>query len=290
MFTLRYLTASYLSHVDVLVQAGELSQATRVWYENQFKHCKGIARKKAADIRTRDLKGIKLSNAFVRAIKRLYSWGVEEDLVPKDPFTKLKVPRCGQRERVLTRAELYRLYTVALPEFRRLLYVQLHTIARPGEIRQLTWGQIEWSRRVIVLVKFKGKDRRRDQAKVRCIPLSRSVLRLLKNMHRKSPDPSCTGRVFLSPRYGDPWTPNGVRCAMRVARKRARLDGGGERVVCYTLRHTGATDAIRSDVNLKLVAQIMGHTTTKTTERYLHLDTDDVVEAIDRVRPRRAAV
>ncbi len=288
MLTVRHLIDSFRVHVGLLVRAGVNEPATLRWYEDNFKPLAALAEFPADSLRSHHLAAIDLTNAFTRALKRLYKWGAAEDLVPKDPFAKLAIPPCGQRERVLTRGEFRRLYLVSSRAFRRLLFVQSHTIARPGEIRELTWGQIDWTNRVIVLLKYKGQKKRRDKLKARPIPLDRPVLRLLRNMHRKSADPSASGRVFASPRYGKPWTPNSVRCAMRTARKRAGLDGGGERVVCYTLRHTGATNAIRGGVDLKHVSEVMGHARSSTTERYVHLNTADVVNAIDRIsaRPR----
>lgn len=288
MYTLAHLIESFSVHTRLLVRAGLTEAATLRWYESQFKHLAPLGAFPADAIRTHHLGTIKFTTAFVRCLKRLYKWAAAEDLVPKDPFAKLTIPPCGRRERVLTRPELRKLYLVGSRAFRRLLFVQLHTIARPGEIRQLVWGQIDWANRVILLLKFKGQKKRADKLKARPIPLSLPVLRMLRNLFRRSKDQTPSGRVFCSPRYGKPWTPNSVRCAMRTARKRAGLDGGGERVVCYTLRHTGATNAIRNDVSLKLVAEIMGHARTTTTERYLHLDTADLVGAIDRAsgRPR----
>ena len=292
MFKLAHLIDSFLAHTRIMVRAGNTEPSTLRWYQDNLKHLSGLREYPADALRTHHLVAVDFTNAFVRVLKRVYKWGVEEDLIPKDPFAKLTIPPCGRRERVLTRSELRRLYLVAPRAFRRLLFVQMGTIARPGEIRQLVWGQIDWQNRVIILDKFKGQKRRADKLRARPIPLTRSVLRLLRNLHRKSPDQSPTGRVFRSPRYGKPWTPNGVRCAMRTARKRAGLDGGGERVVCYHLRHTGATNAIRAGVELKLVAEVMGHARSTTTERYVHLNTSDVVSAIDRVsaRPRSVAI
>ncbi|VTR95222.1 integrase family protein : Uncharacterized protein OS=Acinetobacter soli NIPH 2899 GN=F950_02740 PE=4 SV=1: Phage_integrase [Gemmata massiliana] len=287
MFTLQHLIDSYVTHSRLMVSAGVTSTSTLEWYLAQFKHLKLLADFPAEALRTYHLASVELTNAFCRVLKALYKWGTEQELVPKNPFVKLAVPPCGRRERVLTRAELARLYRVSPRQFRRLLFVQLHTLARPGEIRQLTWGQIDWGNRVILLTKFKGQKRRKDKLKARPIPMSWVVYRLLVNMRRKAKDTSPDSRVFRSPRYGRPWTSNGVRCAMRTARSVAGLDGGGERVVCYTLRHTGATTAIRNDVSLKKVAEIMGHTRTTTTERYLHLDTKDMVETIDNVFIRR---
>lgn len=291
VLTLRHLIDSFLSHLALLVRAGVNEPATLRWYSDQLAHLAPLGSFPAEALRTHHLATIELTNGFTRALKRLYKWAADEDLVPKDPFAKLTIPPCGQRERVLSRSELCRLYLAASRPLRRLLFVQLRTLARPGEIRNLTWEQIEWAQRVIVLVKFKGKKRRRDKLKARAIGLPMIVVALLRNLHRKSPDPSPTGRVFLSPRYGRPWTANGVRCAMRRARRRAGLDGGDEPVVCYHLRHTAATNAIRAGESLKLVAEVMGHTRTSTTERYCHLNTADVVGTVDRLaaRPRTPA-
>lgn len=285
VFTLKHLIESFLAETRMMVCAGQTSEKTLDWYVSMLNHLAPLGGSPAEMLRTHHLAGIKFTNGFVRVLKRLYRWGAAEDLLPKDPFAKLTVPPCGRRERILTRPELRRLYLATSRAFRRLLFVQLRTIARPGEIRQLTWEQIDWANRVIVLVKFKGKKLRRDKLRARLIPLSLPVLRILKNLHRKSADPSPTGRVFIAHR-GKPWTANGARCAMRSARVRAGLEDGGERIVFYSARHTGATLAIRAGIELKLVAEMMGHARTSTTERYVHLDTSDVVGAIDRMNAR----
>jgi integrase len=287
VFTVRNLVDSFLAETALLVRAGVTEAATQRWYTDQFKHLDSLGGFPADALRTHHLATIELTNGFTRALKRLYRWAAGEELIPKDHFAKLRTPPCGQRERVLTPEELARLYRASLPALRRLLFVQLNTLARPGEIRLLEWGQIDWDKRVIVLVKFKGKKRRRDQLKARAIPLPKHVLRLLRNLYRKSRDPSPTGRVFYSTR-GKPWSYTAVRSAMRRARAAAGLDAGDEPVVCYHLRHTGATTAIRRGENLKLVAEVMGHARSSTTERYLHLNTADAVGAIDRIsaRPR----
>lgn len=288
VFTLKHLTESFLTHFGLLVRAGVRKPATLRWYTDQFRHLDQLAGFPADALRTYHLATIDLTNAFARAIKALFKWGAAEELIPRDYFTKLVVPPCGRRERVLERAELARLYRAAPRAFFRLLFVQLYTIARPGEVRNLTWCQVDWEQRCFVLTEFKGKGKRRDKLKVRAIPLPLVVVRLLRNLHRKAADTSPAARVFWSTR-GKPWSANGVRCAMRRARERAGLHVGDEPVVCYHLRHTGATDALRNDAELKHLAEVMGHARTSTTERYVHLDTADLVGTIDRVHARRRA-
>jgi integrase len=156
----------------------------------------------------------------------------------------------------------------------------------------MLWGDIQWDRRLITLMKFKGKKRRRDGVKIRTIPLDLVVVRFLRNVWERRGRPGPDVPVWLD-RRGKQWSPNGVRCAMRLARERAGLDpeGVAERVVCYTLRHTGATNATRAGVTDNTLARVMGHAKTATTNRYQHLAGDDLVAAIDRVaaRPKKAA-
>lgn len=292
MFAVRDLTRSYLSHLAVRVKLGDLTNATYDWYKVQLDkldHAAGDF--PAAEVRAGHLVAVTFTYHFVRALKALFKWASDEDvgLLQKDPFKKLRPPPCGERQRVLSRDEMTRLYWAAGRRLRRLLFILSRTIARPGEIRGLKWGDIQWDRRLITLTKFKGKKRRRDGVKLRTIPLDRPAWRLLRRMweHRGEPGPELP--VWLD-RNGKQWSPNGVRCAMRTARVKAGLDPDviEERIVCYTLRHTSATNATRAGVTDNTLARVMGHARTATTNRYQHLAGDDLVNAIDRVsaRPR----
>jgi integrase len=292
MLTVKHLIDSYFAHLSVRVKCGEVEQVTHDWYKaalDKLDAAAGVY--PAADLRAHHLVSVEFTNHFVRSLKALYGWAADEDvcLVPRNPFRKLKTPPCGERQRVLSRAEMVSLYLAAGPRLRRFLFVLSRTIARPGEIRALRWGDIVWDRRIILLKKFKGKKRRRDGVKVRTIPLDLPALRLLRNLFLKAHQPGPDAPVWLD-RFGKLWTSNAVRCQMRAARVRAGLDpdGAEERVVCYTLRHTGATNATRAGVTDNTLARIMGHSRTATTNRYQHLAGDDLVNAIDRVssRPR----
>jgi integrase len=141
---------------------------------------------------------------------------------------------------------------------------------------------------MFVLKDFKAKKRRKDRAAVRLIPLDGRMLRLLNRLARRRP-PSPEDFIFLNG-DGRPRTSNAVRCRMR--RLRAKLgmgpDENGEQVVAYTLRHTSATRASAQGVRDKVLAELMGHTSTATTQRYQHLQADHLAEAIQRVNTRKA--
>ncbi len=293
MFAVRDLTRSFLSALEVRVKLGQTEAKTLAWYRSQFTKLDAAAGDYPADaLRAHHLVSVEFTYHFVRAVRALYRWAVDDDvqLVPRDPFKKLTPPPCGERQRVLTRDEMRRLYLACSPRLRRFLFVMSRTIARPGEVRGLVWGDIHWDRRLITLTRFKGKKRRRDGVKVRTIPLDRPALRLLRNLFRNRGEPGPGEPVWLD-RGGKQWTYNALRCQMRRARHRAGLDAAGveERVVCYHMRHTSATNATRRGVTDNTLARVMGHARSSTTNRYQHLAGDDLVDAIDRVqaRPRR---
>jgi integrase len=278
MYTVDKLIATFERHLDSAVKSGRKSQSTRDWYGYQLSHLsKAVGTASAAKLRITDLDNIEITNAIGRALKCLYAWAAENDIVEKNPFRKLDIPECGQRNRVLERTEMYRLYRAARRPFRLYLFVVAHTIARPGEIRLLRWDQVFLERRSIELTEFKSKEKRRDKLKVRIIPLDRVTVRLLTNLKRKSK----SEYVFVS-RFGKPHTYNSLRSAMSRARERAALKiKDRERIVCYSLRHTGATEATINGMPLLALARRMGHSKVTTTERYVHLSSDDLVNALD---------
>lgn len=291
MFRVKNLVDSFLGHLTVRVKVGQTKRATLDWYRLQLgKLARAAGDFPAAELRAHHLTAVEFSYHFTRALKALYRWGADEDvqLVPRDPFRRLRIPRCGQRQRVLRRDEMTRLYLAASRLLRRFLFVAVHTLARPGEVRTLLWGEVQWDRRLVLRVKFKGRDQRTDGVQVRTIPLDRPTIRLLRNLWERRGRPGPDVPVWLD-RNGHPWTANALRCQMRLARRRAGLDpkGAAERVVCYTLRHTGATNAVRAGIKGKQLSDLMGHARSSTTDRYVHLAGDDLVDAVDRLAARR---
>lgn len=283
------LIDSFYRSLDAEVRSGLTSQGTRDWYEWQLKKVVAIAGTIAAvELRPLHLVELDLTHHVVRAIKRLFRWATDQDLVPKDAFAKLRAPRCGSRSRTLTRSEIVCLYRATSREFRKFLFFMRHTIARSSEVRRFKWEEIDFEGSVVRLSEFKSKDQRTDGMRERVIALDLAALSMLTTIAtaRLEAGHTLEGPVLLNTK-GQPWTGNALRCAMREARERAGLDRGrGERVVCTTLRHTSATNAINNGTSLKLLAEMMGHTTTRTTERYLHLRKRHLVEGIDQATRR----
>jgi integrase/recombinase XerD len=70
-----------------------------------------------------------------------------------------------------------------------------------------------------------------------------------------------------------------------MRRLRRRIDLADD-VVPYTLRHTAATRATVAGVRDKLLAELLGHTSTRTTARYQHPNVEDLCAAAERATAR----
>src|SRR5262245_49372538 len=73
-------------------------------------------------------------------------------------------------------------------------------------------------------------------------------------------------RVFVTT-TGNPWTTEGLSAQHRRQRDAAGLD---REIVLYLARHRFGTRLIEAGENIKTVADLMGHASGKTTERYVH--------------------
>jgi integrase/recombinase XerD len=291
--TVDQIAAAYLRKLSADVRSGERKEKTVDWYRSHLTKItkaeaieingdrRQIGTLVADDLRPGHLTELTMTNSIARVIRTLFIWASEQDYVEKDRFSKLAIPPCGERERVLERAEMVRLYKASSKILRKLLFLMRHCMARPGEVRCLVWSQIDLENRRIVLKEFKAKARRKIKARERVIPLDRVAVRFLAAMKSRSQ----ADHLFMD-RYGKPWSYNGVRCAMRTARRRAGLDGD-EPIVCYHLRHTAATVATENGTPQKVLAEILGHTRIETTERYQHVRSKHLVDVIDQATGRR---
>lgn len=233
----------------------------------------------------------------VQAVQRLFAWcKSEQSLIVNNPLEGMrKMPR-GRRIRIVCPAESTRLLRAATPEFRRLLFAFRESIARPGEIRAADWEDVRVAglqpftgddlrqgRAFIFLDRFKARHVRDDAYAVRVIPISKRLGRLLARLWERSAG-ALKGPIFLN-RRDQRWTVNAVICRLRRLRTAAgvSIDHRGENIVAYSMRHTGATRAICSGIDLATLAAVMGHSDVRMTSRYVHLAPDHLAKAMGRM-------
>lgn len=240
---------------------------------------KGIERKDIAAYRDYRMQHVGPASiihdfSFLRGMYRTarVEWGLDvgnpvEDVSPPSP------PK--HRLVLLTPDEITRLLQACLastsPKLHNYVLLMLHTAMRPSEAAGLRWQQVLFDDSMLDLTITKTDPRR--------VPLTPTALEMLKSM-RKVAD---TETVFLPvDRRPGPIPSHFFRRAFGTACKRA----GIEDFTLYGLRHSAASYLIMNGVDIRTVAEIMGHRNIQQTMKYTHfLDAHKVaaISAIDKL-------
>ena len=141
-----------------------------------------------------------------------------------------------------------------------------HTGARVSEALQLRHQDIHWGAPVTVCLHGKGR-------KERVIPLLKPIARELKRALAQLP-PEPASLVFEN-RLGQPLTRWGVQKRLRRTVQQAVQHCPslkGRRVSPHTFRHTTAMGLLQADVDIMVIALILGHESPTTTHHYIELD------------------
>ncbi len=127
------------------------------------------------------------------------------------------------------------------------------------------------------LVKIRGKGK-----KERIVPVGTKAMDALKaylveRMLKKSREKA----LFLN-RAGNRLTDRGVR---RVVVKYARAIALHGRIGPHTLRHSFASHLLQGGADLRVIQELLGHSSLSTTQKYTHLDVAHLMDVYDKAHP-----
>ena len=218
---------------------------------------------------------------IVGTVKRAFEWSCRQGLIAANPFKHVN-HRPGAPRRPITDAEFQALLRGAPGRrgrpFRQALIFLRYTGCRPCEMAALKWADIDLERQVIVMREHKTAKKVR---KPRVVPLVPVVIKLLIHLrkHRRG------DHVFLNDR-GNPWHRSALGLRLLRCRKRQGIPTDA---TLYGVRHQFGTTAIVRGVDIKTLAQLMGHESTRMTEHYLHLsgEREHLVDSMRRATSRR---
>lgn len=213
-----------------------------------------------------DEKGVSWSafNQAVCALRFFYRTTLSRDWTVKHiPFAKLprKLPV------VLSRDEVRQLLEkVANIKHLGMLMLAYSCGLRVSEVAKLRTADIDSDRMVIHVREGKGR-------KDRIVPLSPLVLEILREYWREAQP-----RDYLFPgKFAD--RPITISTIQKVVGRAAATAGIKKRVSMHCLRHSFATHHLEAGTDLRTVQMLMGHSSMKTTSRYLHVSTEKLRSA-----------
>jgi len=132
---------------------------------------------------------------------------------------------------------------------------------RRSEVLRLRLSDVQVRTQCLLVTSSKGGG-------TRIIPLNSSQLQVLFNyinVGRPHPKKSCSSYLLLGPTGGKA----GSLVAMELTRWQLG-SGLGPRFCWHVLRHTIASELVQSGMEIRLVAQFLGHRNLASTHHYLH--------------------
>ena len=162
---------------------------------------------------------------------------------------------------------------------RTMLEVFYSSGIRASELVGLNWGDIDFQLGIIRVI---GKG-----SKERIVPIGEVAMQALQDyslQHRKNWNLVCKGEnpVFLN-RHGKRMT---TRSVARRVEKHLKASGIAGHIAPHGLRHTFATHLLNSGADLRVIQEMLGHASLSTTQRYTHLNLDQLTAVYDKAHPR----
>lgn len=244
-----------------------LDDITTEMVENFKSVRKHEVRKKAKDGRL--ISGTTVNRAL-ETLKAMFYQAERMGYFVKNPVVGVQMFRQSlDSMRVISYEEQASYLAEASQPLRDIAEIMLDTGMRPEEVFRITAENIDFNQMTIINPFGKTKAARRT------IPMTLDLSSLLKRRVKEA-ERLATPFVFPSPNNAQ--TPIGsVKKAHQAAMVRAEIKPGFR---LYDLRHTFATRAAASDMNLPTLAAILGHTNIQMTMRYVHPAAEEKKRAI----------
>lgn len=171
----------------------------------------------------------------------------------------------------------------------------IYTGIRGGELCALKWEDIDFNRRTLSVTKnitttYDYSDENNPVIKVmeqqstktnngRIIPLSKSALEIFSNIKNNRVNASKDDHIVLTDSKNKITSIDNISEAYNTIVTNAGIKG---KTGIHTLRHTFASLLIRNNIDIKVVSEMLGHTTVNFTyNTYVHIIDQQKVAAIN---------
>lgn len=250
-----------------------VSPATVLWYEQSLKRFEGALESREAigrrimELRQRGLSPISI-NTYLRCVRAYLNWAYGEGHIKE----RIKVGYIKAEQKVIA--------TLSPEQVRQLIAFRprgtnatrchvavcllLDTGLRISEALGLRREDVDFDNLLLRVVGKGGKHRQ--------VPMSLELRKMLfRYLTRQQPQTLrgqvSPGQFVFATRSGTRVTVRNFERGLRIFGKRVGITG--VRFSPHTLRHTFAISYLRAGGNLFYLSKILGHSSVKTTERYL---------------------
>ncbi len=208
------------------------------------------------------------ANKEIRSLRALFNFGVNRRWILSNPTRGIPFFPVERRVKyVPSKTDVLKVIMAAEPETQDYLWVIKETMGRMGEVNRLTWTDVNFEERCVILY---TRKKRGGHLTPRKIPMTERLYEVLSRRYarrdKKHP------WVFWH-RYWDRKKQNWSEGPYKERKKFMRTlcrKAGVKYFRFHALRHFGASVLDSANVNIGSIQRILGHENRTTTEIYLH--------------------
>ncbi len=197
-------------------------------------------------------------NQVVNAIKLFYrvihKHKLEVELIHR-PRTEKKLPN------VLSREEVKRIINAPSNVKHRMMLSLIYACGlRRSELLNIRIKDVQSERNILLIQQSKGK-------KDRIVPISNKLINELRNYYKMYKP-----RIWLfeGQKTGEKYSEKSLQNVLKQSISKASIS---KPVTLHWLRHSYATHLLENGTDLRYIQELLGHSSSKTTEIYTHVST-----------------
>ncbi|MFA6092165.1 MAG: tyrosine-type recombinase/integrase [Elusimicrobiota bacterium] len=287
---LAYLRAQRnLSEHTLRAYRADLAEFERFWDakggsdEDVSKFDRAFARSWLAEVAARPLRRSSVLHK-IAALRSLIRFLMDEDVLGRDPFQNLPMPRKESRlPRFLSETETDALMEKGalgdrLTELRDRAVIELlfSSGLRRGELARLSVGDVDL---VGGTVRVFGKGSRE-----RMVPVGKAALKAIKDYLDARPAGTTGGSkpLWINARGAR----LGVGGVALIVRRCARKAGLLKSLTPHALRHSFATQMLGRGCDVRTLQELLGHRSLSTTQIYTHASLEMIRRVYEKAHPR----
>ncbi len=285
----RYFPEQYNQTEDITLRAWItrfLEVSTIKSKQNQIRYgkwwSKVLGKKLLKEIKVEDISRIQIKvlnkgkrdpqtvNRYLAFLKHVLNLAMKDALIDRNPVCSVKFsPEPRGRLRFLSDTEINTLKGHIDSESWKKVVLAIETGMRLSELFNTKWEHVDLDQGFITIPHDKAH-------RTRHVPLTEAA----KETVRSLTSWMTSAHLFPSPRFeGHPMEGSAfVKKIFMPALAKAGIKGA----TWHTLRHTFASRLVMKGVDIRTVAELMGHSNLSTTVRYAHLSPAHLREAVNR--------
>ncbi len=221
-------------------------------------------------------------NIDLKTMKAILNLALKWNWISENPMRFVKLIIIEQKERLcFNEIELkVLLNNTKVTHLKNIVLFALYTGCRLNEIINIQWKDINLNEKVLTIrnkVNYKTKTGR-----IRQIPISESLYTLFCEMLSVSGNiiSLCDPECYLFSKNGYKFSRDFISKKFKEILRAVNFP---EKFHFHCLRHTFITNLIKSGVNINYVKEIAGHSEIQTTMNYIHIVTNDLREAVNKI-------